>query len=650
MFNRQTRESRNAGVATTTWCGQLMIALPAAALLVLIGRLVHIQTSVSPRLLDYAERQRTARRVLPARRGAILDRCGRILAASRQLPSIIADPALVNDITETSVRLSPVLDMSPEDITEKLLRIDTVPRITARLASTLGVQQEALASMLTDVENSLASVQDIPVAAARLAPTLGRDRAFLAEQLTKASRRRFVWLKRRADAIEAAEVRRLDIRGVGVLMEPERNYPMGQTACHVLGFAGRDDVGLEGLERLYDHWLAGEPGRQVYLVDARRRPVWQSPDAQITPRDGCSLLLTIDAGIQETVERILANTVAEFEAESAVAIVTAPKTGDVLAMACWPAFDPNAPADADPGARRNRALTDPVEPGSAFKPIPATAVLNEGLTRPEEVIFCHNGLMFLGRRQLRDAHSFGHITMSQVVSRSSNIGMAILAGRVKPSLLHRYLAGFGFDEPTGIDLPAENAGLLLGVDRWSSYSPASIAMGQEIAVTPIQLVTAFGAIVNHGHLMRPRIVQRILSPEGACVHENPPRFVRQVVRPEVADVMASRILVETVTDGSGKKAALRDYQVLGKTGTAQVPYRDRRGYEPGAYLASFMAAAPAADPQICVLVQVRKPNPKIAYYGSAVSAPAVGKILKWTLPYLRIPPDLPAAQRLASAN
>jgi len=562
-----------------------MIAIPATVLLVLVGRLVYIQTKLSPRLLAYAEQQQTAQRVLPARRGAILDRCSRILAASHEVPGIYADPGLIEDPSLVAAKLGAVLGMEP-------------PALESKVAA--------------------------------------------------AGERRFVWIKREADSIETAEVRCLNLKGIGVRMEPKRSYPMGTALCHVLGFAGRDNQGLEGLELLYDRWLAGEDGRQVCLMDARRRVVWQKPDARSTPHDGCNLVLTIDAAIQEVVERALAETVAEFEAESAVAIVTAPKTGDVLAMASWPVYDPNHPAAAEPDARRNRAVTDPVEPGSAFKPIPAVALLNEGLTYPEEMIFCHHGLLQLGRRLLRDAHNFGDLTMSQVVSRSSNIGMALLGQRMSPATLRDYLARFGLDERTGIDLPGENAGLLPALRQWSSYTPASISFGQELAVTPIQLITAFGAIVNQGRMMKPRIVRSILSPEGICLEQHEPEMVRQVVGSDAAEVMSSRILVETVTAGSGKRAALSKYQVLGKTGTAQVPWPDRRGYEPDAYLASFMAAAPASDPAVCVLVQVRKPNRQIGYYGSVVSAPAAGRILEWTLPYLRVPPDLPGEQRLTS--
>ncbi len=567
--------------------GQLVIALPAVVLVLLVGRLIHIQTRLRPELLEYTQQQREAHRLLRARRGTILDRNGRVLAASREGFGVFADPAQISDPDST---------------------------------------------------------------AAELARILGLDRAELLGRLTKDRTRRFVWVQRDAEEIDVDQVRKLRFAGVGIQTEPRRVYPLRETLCHVLGFVGREHRGLEGIELKFDEALAGKDGKRTLLVDARRRAVWSPPLEQVAPKDGHSLVLTVDVAIQQLVERTLEKTVAKFEAESAIGLVTDPRTGEILAMASWPPFDPNEPGASPTARRRNRAVTDPSEPGSAFKIFPASAYLNEGLTDPDEVIFCHNGLAVLKGRRIRDAHKFGNLTMSEVVARSSNIGMVILMQRMTPPKLFEYLTRFGFGQKTGIDLPGESAGLLPPTRKWSSYSPGSMSFGQEIAVTPLQLITAMGAVVNRGRMMRPFMIKSILDSEGREVRTTEPVFEGQAVRADVADVMTRRILVQTVTEGSGEKANLPDYHVLGKTGTAQVPYKDRPGYEPGVYLSSFVAAAPATDPRICVLVQIRRPNPRISYYARVVAVPAVAEILSWTLPYLGVPPDKSPQQLLAHSE
>lgn len=564
-----------------------MIALPAVALAVLAGRLIYLQVRLRPQLLDYVQQQREATRTLPASRGSILDRNGRILAASYEVRGVYADPSIIRNPRKTAAHLARILNLDPGQVLDRIIHDPT---------------------------------------------------------------RRFVWIQRQVERIESNEIRQLGLTGVGIQLQPKRVYPGGKSLCHVLGFVGRDHRGLEGLELAFDRQLAGRDGKQTVLVDARRREVGSPSGAHILPKDGNNLVLTIDAAIQQVVEQQLAQTVQKFEAQSAVGIVTNPKTGEVLAMACWPPFDPNQPNDFPIANRRNRTLTDPAEPGSVFKVFPASAYLNEGLTHPDEVIFCHNGEARLRGRLLHDAHKFGKITMSEIVARSSNIGMVILMERMSRPTLFDYLNRFGFGHKTRINLPGESKGLVPPLSKWSSYSAGSISFGQELAVTPLQLITAMGAIVNRGRMMRPRIVRSLLDPRGRVADDFPPEFVRQVVRSAVAETMTKEILVRTVNEGSGEKANLTDYQVLGKTGTAQIPFSDRPGYEPNAYLSSFLAAAPASDPQLCVLVQIRRPNPRISYYARLVAAPAAGEILRWTLTYLDVTPDKVNGTFIARSN
>jgi len=532
------------------------------------------------RLRRLADRQHTTRVPIPARRGNILDCRGRLLAGSLQVPSIYADPALIRDV---------------QGAAEKLQR-------------SVGLPAEQIAGMITARRG-----------------------------------KRFAWIRRGVTEQQAEEVRSLRLRGIGVMQEPRRCYPMGALAAHVLGFVGAEQKGLEGLEYLYDRYLRGRDGRKVCWKDAAGRIVGLVPNGYQPARDGCDVILSIDSFIQYVAEQALSEAVERYEAEAGVAIVTEPDTGEILAMACRPTFDPNHFAEAPGSARRNRAITDPVEPGSTFKPFVASAALEEGKVRPGEVIFCHNGTYVSGRRRLRDHHPYGKLTFEQVVAKSSNIGMAILGERLGNLLMWRHLKRLGFGAKTGIDLPGEDAGIFLPLARWTSYSTDSIPMGQEIAVTPIQLIRAFNALVNGGRLLRPKVVRAVVGPTGAVVldrrrAESP----GQVIDPAVARYMVQVVLKAVVNEGTGRRARLKRWQVVGKTGTAQIARRGGGGYEPDAYVSSFVCAAPASRPRVSVLVMVFRPNPRIAYYGGTVAAPAAKKILAAALEYLGVPADPPA--------
>jgi cell division protein FtsI (penicillin-binding protein 3) len=349
-------------------------------------------------------------------------------------------------------------------------------------------------------------------------------------------------------------------------------------------------------------------------------------------------VLTIDSVIQGFLEQQVADRVQQFEAQGGVGVVMDPRTGDVLAMACYPTPGPDDRAGLAPSLRRNRVVTDMVEPGSTFKPFVACGALLTGVVSREQTIFCHNGLYVIGRRLLHDSSPHGHMTFAEIVARSSNIGMAIIGERMGNQAIHDIVRRFGFGSKTGIDFPGESPGSVLPLSLWTGYSTCSVPMGQEIAVTPLQLIAAFSAILNDGVYLRPRMVRALLSPDGEVVQEFAgPQPVRRVLPIETARYMSREVLVSVVNDASGRRAALPNYQVLGKTGTAQVPYEGRRGYEPGAYLASFIGAAPADDPRVVVLIMIEKPNPGLGYYGSVVAAPGVREVLAATLAYLQVP-------------
>ncbi len=561
-----------------------MLALAAVALGAMVFRLIQINTSMAPRLHALAAAQQESGYEVPARRGSILDARGRVLAGSRLRYSVFADPGLIEHPDEVARQLSAILDM-PAGKIENEIRISAAPR--------------------------------------------------------------FCWLKRCVDEAVADAVRALDCPGIGLRGEFERHWPMHTTAAHALGFVGRDGVGLEGLELLHDAHLRGIPGQRSTRRDARRRALGAGSDGFVDPQDGGHLILTIDSVVQTLVEQRLAAQVAEYEAESGVALVMAPRTGDILALACIPTFDVNRFAEYDTAVRRNRVVTDPVEPGSTFKPFVMAGALQRGFVRTDEQIDCHNGLHFFGRRPMHDTKPHGLLDVRGILVYSSNIGMGIIGERMGNPALRDTLVDLGFGAVTQAGLPGESEGILLPLDKWTSYSTTSVPMGQELAVTPLQLATAFCALVNRGVLLRPRIVQAKLAADYTEVTSfAEPEMIRRVL-PESLSVYLTRDVLTGVVERGGKELDASPYRMSGKTGTAQVPYENRRGYEPDAYLSSFIGAAPADDPEIVVLVMIRKPNHRLGHYGRVVAGPAVRDIVRATLEYYQVPPD---DQRIADAG
>jgi cell division protein FtsI (penicillin-binding protein 3) len=369
--------------------------------------------------------------------------------------------------------------------------------------------------------------------------------------------------------------------------------------------------------------------------------------------DGATLVLTIDAYIQQVTQKVLGETVAKYGAEWGAAVVFDPQSGEVLAMATMPDYDLSAPVP--PGfaemseakqeefrARwRNRAVTDCFEPGSVFKPFVASCALDEGLVRIDEVFAVNGPVRNFGRRTIRDTHAYGSLTLHEIISKSSNIGMGMVGGRCGMERLNRYVRSFGYGDITGVGLSGEHTGLVQDFSRWNpSFSPQSIPIGQEIAVTPIQVVTAFSVFCNGGVLLRPRLVRGVIGPDGETLADTSrPIPVRRVLDEHTTEVFRKRALVETVTEGTGKTARLDEYQVFGKTGTAQIARPGGHGYLPGKYVGSFVGGAPSDNPRAVVLVSIYKPS-KEGYYGGTVAAPAVKEILAETLAYMQVPPEL----------
>ncbi|MBI4593907.1 MAG: penicillin-binding protein 2 [Candidatus Rokubacteria bacterium] len=476
------------------------------------------------------------------------------------------------------------------------------------------------------------SVGDPVRVAARLAPLVRVPEPELHAALVSA--RQFVWLKRRLPPAVAAAVRDLRESGLGLVAEPLRLYPSRELAAHVLGFEGADG-GLEGIERVWEATLAGTPGRAVVDRDALGRDVITQQVLQ-APAPGQGVMLTLDANIQYVAEREVDAAWRRTGATAAMAVVMEPRTGDVLAVAIRPTFNPNTFLDVPSrDSWRNRAVTDPFEPGSTFKAIMAAAALEEGVVQPDDRIFAENGEITIARTTIHDWKKYGWLTFAEVLQNSSNVGSIKVGLKLGAPRYHRYMTAFGFGAPTGLGLPGESRGLLREPQRWSALSLPTMSIGQEVSVTAVQLVAAFGAIANGGTLMRPRIVRAVFDAEGREVRRFEPTAVRQVISPETARTL-TRLLARVVESGTGHHAAIPGYEVAGKTGTAQKLDPATRRYSRAPGVLSFVGFAPAAAPRFTLLVMLDEP--KNEKWGSEAAAPIFASIGREILRYLEVPP------------
>ncbi|GIW55268.1 MAG: penicillin-binding protein [Nitrospiraceae bacterium] len=445
--------------------------------------------------------------------------------------------------------------------------------------------------------------------------------------------RSFVWLARKLDPDQGRRLERMSLDGIGIVMEGRRFYPKGPLLSHVLGFAGMDGQGLEGLERRYETYLHGEKRIVVLQRDALGRTVFPKDLRERAPASGHSLTLTIDEVIQYVAEKELEATVNATHAKSGILVAMEPRTGAVLALAVSPRFDPNAVAALSPDRWRNKALTDAYEPGSTLKVIVGAAALEEKVMTPGSLVFGENGRMTVANTIIHDHEKSGWMTFAQVIQRSSNIGAAKVAMALGENRLYRYLQAFGFGERTDIDLPGEATGLLKHPRSWGRRSLASIAMGQEIGVTPLQLIAAVSAVANGGLLMKPYIVSEIRDAGGRLVKQGAPQVRRRVISAETA-VTLSRILEGVVAQGTGTKAAIPGFRVAGKTGTAQKIDPRTGAYSSTQFVGSFVGYVPADDPRLAMIVVIDEPQTEA--WGGAVAAPVFRRVAEQVLPYLGV--------------
>jgi cell division protein FtsI (penicillin-binding protein 3) len=536
------------------------------------ARLGYLQIYCHAMLSERAIREHSADRTEGPPRGAVLDRAGRVLAMTIEGGSCFADPRRVGDVVQTAQALSPLVHVSPAVLQEKLR-----------------------------------------------------------------GPRRFVWLARRLDPETTQKLQELHAPGIYVIPERKRFYPDETLAAHVLGVVGTDHHGLSGVEQVADGWLSG---RSVPFLFRQwifqGEPVRLASQADPVP---CSVVLTLDRELQYIAEQELAAQMAVSGARNGTVIIEDPQTGDILAMASAPTFDPNlwgtsgAPEDYGPDTLKNPAVEKVMEPGSTFKLVAAAAALDQEVVHPDDAFFCENGSWEIQGRTIHDHEKDGWLSFSEVISHSSNIGTAKVALKLGPERLYRYARAFGFGMPTGCGLPGDGTGILRTPDQWHGAALETIAFGQEVGVTPLQLVNAYAAVANGGMLLEPRLYKGILDLHGTY-HEwesFPP--VRRVISQRTVALLR-KILLSVVESGTGKAARVPGIAVAGKTGTAQKIDPRTHQYSPDLYLASFCGFVPVDHPRL--VIGVFLDEPKSSYWGGSEAAPLFARIVRDTAPYLHL--------------
>jgi len=491
-----------------------------------------------------------------------------------------------------------------------------------------------------DAESIYAVPQDVGdenAAASALAHALSLDAAGRREVLAQLSKNRaFVWIRRKVDPATARRVRELQLDGIGFVSEHRRYYPQRELGAHVLGYVGLDNTGMYGVEYALEKEIRGRAAKVVVHTDARRRPVAQT---ERPSTEGDAVVLAIDQTIQHIAERELERAVAETQSVAGMVVVVEPFSGEVLAMAGRPTFNPNRYQAYKTAIWRNRAVSDVFEPGSIFKIVTAAAGLQEKVVDPGETLDCGHGKIQIAGITINDHAVYDQLTFAQAVAKSSDIGMIRVAQRLGRDNFARYVRAFGFGEPTGIELPGESGGLFRPLPKWSALSLPSLSFGQEIGVTGLQIAMAAAAVANGGYLMKPILVKRVEDGEGRVVREAKPVVVRRVLEPDTVDTLTT-ILRGVVLDGTGKRAEIPGYPVAGKTGTAQKVDATGR-YSMVDHVASFVGFAPLSRPALVVLASLDTPRgPR--NQGGDVAAPLFARVAESALRVMAVPPDDPS--------
>ncbi|HEX7152766.1 MAG TPA: penicillin-binding transpeptidase domain-containing protein [Thermoanaerobaculia bacterium] len=553
-----------------------LFAFLAAWAIVVILRLVQIQLVKHDHYVARAKKQQERTVELDPVRGSILDARGRILAESVAAESIYADPQFVIDRKTTAKKLASIKALN----------------VTAR-----------------EVEAKLRAGGS------------------------------FTWIARQLPLSVTAEVRKLKLRGIYFLEAHRRSYPRNTLAANVIGYTGIDGGGLAGIEHAVDSHIHGTPGKVTLLQDARAGMYLVGGDGANAPRDGHDVVLTIDSVIQFIAERALERAVVKARATGGSILIMDPADGAILAMASYPTYDPNRFRQFAPVAWRNRNVQDLYEPGSTFKIVAASAGLEERLVTPSQIIDCNNGSIRIANVEIREhgGNRYGLMSFEDVLVHSSNVGTIKVALALGQTRFYDWIRKFGFGERTGLNLPGEPIGLLRPTQKWSAVSNASISIGQEIGVTPMQIVRAMGTVANGGLRVEPRIVEKVVDEDGKT-RWAPKRTEPVRVTSEKTAAVMNEILKQVVQRGTGSKAQLAEHTVAGKTGTAQKAVRG--GYSGDKFVASFAGYVPADQPRLVMLVVVDEPRG--GHYGGAIAAPVFREVAEATLRYLGVPPSRPS--------
>jgi cell division protein FtsI/penicillin-binding protein 2 len=580
-------------------------------------RLVDLQVFRHEELQARAQQNTQQELLLEPRRGDILDARGNLLATSVYVKTVCADPGLLGSRQAEVARvLAPLLQENEGKLLQKLL-----PRVHQNQKG------ESVTNRYVRLKQKISpeTWQQIQTAMRNL--SFGSD-------------------ERKLPPEERAFYRALRQKAIFARDEPLRFYPNQALAAHVLGYAGPEEnesddsptvqiIGKDGIEKTLDSKLEGVRGWRVTEADRQRRELVTLREQDVQPRDGLNVVLTIDSVIQGILEQALAEAMEKHAPQSISGIVIRPSTGEILALATLPNFDPNHPGAASADARRNRVVTDTAEPGSTFKIVVVSGALNDQVVSLSDTFDCEHGQFLYAGRTLHDHESYGVLTVENIIAKSSNIGAAKVAMRMGEQRLYDYIRNFGFGSRTGIPLPAEVVGRVYPVVKWSKVSIAQLPMGQGLSVTRLQMIMAMCAIANGGWLMRPMLVDRLEDREHKIVAKYAPQPVRQVMSETAAKQMVTALKRVVSPEGTAPKAALEHYTVAGKTGTAQKV--EHGVYVHDKFFSSFIGFLPADGPELCISVMMDEP--KAGYYGGQTAAPVFKQIAERAANYLNIRPE-----------
>jgi cell division protein FtsI/penicillin-binding protein 2 len=598
----------------------LLLAILGAAFAGLGYRLVDLQIFRHDELSAKAQHNTQREFRQAPRRGDILDANGNILATSVAVKTVCADPSLVgNQPAAVAHVIAPLLQLNEAALAQKL-----TPRSY--------VSKNSNGEIVTNELHYVRLAKNVPeetwqrISAAMTNLTFGVDE----KKLSRTDREFFRNLRQHAVFPEADQM---------------RVYPNGVLAGQVIGFPAVEEtsvggrfiskiVGCDGVELAMQKPLSGVAGWRVTETDKAQRELVAWRDEDVYARDGLNVVLTIDSAVQHIVETALAEALQKHTPKSITGIVMRPRTGEILAMVSLPNYDPNKSSSITPEAR-NRVITDVMEPGSTFKIVVVSGALNTGTVKLTDQFDCEHGHFAFAGRVLHDHEAYGMLTVKEIITKSSNIGAAKIGIKLGEQNLYNYASDYGFGQRTGIPLPGETRGFLYPVKQWSKVSIAQIPMGHGVAVTRLQMLQALAAIANDGWLMRPMIVSRLQERDGSVVQTYRPERLRQVISEATSWLMIEALKTVATKDGTAAEAALKNYVVAGKTGTAQKV--ENGAYAPGKYISSFLGFFPADNPELCISVVMDEP--KEGYYGGKVCGPVFRDIAERCASYLNIPPD-----------